>query len=156
MVGPRDGPSSVEVVHSAPTPTPTTDEDDHRPAVFVQEDISQRVSRSLNSIDEEELLLKMSGSAGSQGQRRGGGIRREKGRRRRGDVDMIKEMRAQQLATKRTMTWSEIFSNWFNNVATYIDQKVLPGRLSIILMGSFIVGVMFIALIAAAIAAIVG
>lgn len=130
----------------APSPTETTPGSS---GAYVNEDIVDKYNKSLDLSDEE--LLSMNGGLAPKKviANRHSMMERRKRRRRKGDVDMVKEMRANALSYRRTKTWSEIFDGWFS------FAKVLqPSRTALLLFGGFILFVLFILLIAVAMASI--
>lgn len=68
-------------------------------------------------------------------------IERQRFRRRKGDVDMIKEMRAKQLSYRRTKTWGEIFDGWM----TLLSQ-LAPTRVQMVAVGCIVGFIMMVTL----------
>lgn len=113
---------------------------------FEEKKLAKPLSSSLDTLEEleplEEVnLMKVEGGRGKvkKGKARSA-IDRQK-RRRKGDIDMISEMRGSQIAYRRTKTWGEIFNNWSNAIS-----QLAPTRMQLILVGSLLIFITLIIL----------
>lgn len=109
-----------------------------------KQEVGLQLARSLEEMD-EGALLRMRGALAPKrlvkSRQRASGIGSRRRYSRKGDVDMILEMRADALSYTRTKTWSEIFAGWGE-----VLSLIKPSRTKMIIFGTIVVAILLVVL----------
>ena len=115
--------------------------------------LNDQVAEVWENMSDEELL-KLDGSANRLNKAERGqveGVGKRKIRRRKGDVDLIQEMRAQQLAYQHTKSWSTMFREWFS-----CFKVIEPSYMQLVIIGGIITIIVSLTVLIATVAMTLG